>query len=104
MFGIGSTELIIILVVALLVLGPKKLPEIARTLGKGMAEFRRMSTDVKRTIEMEADRSEEAEKKKKVKQEIFPEENQAKKKDGASSDGSSAGSADSAKDQGENTT
>jgi sec-independent protein translocase protein TatB len=103
MFGIGSTELIIILVVALLVLGPKKLPEIARTLGKGMAEFRRMSTDVKRTIEMEADRSEEAEKKK-VKQETVPEETQAKGKDGASSGGSTAGSAESAKDQGENTT
>jgi sec-independent protein translocase protein TatB len=64
MFGIGSTELIVILIVALLVLGPKKLPEIAKSLGKGMAEFRRMSTDVKRTIEMEADRTEKEEKKK----------------------------------------
>jgi sec-independent protein translocase protein TatB len=78
MFGIGSTELIVILVVALLVLGPKKLPEIARSLGKGMAEFRRMSTDVKRTIEMESDRAEEEKKKKEVKEELLPEKEQAK--------------------------
>ena len=55
MFGIGSTELLVILVVALVVIGPSKLPEMAKTLGKAMGEFRRMSTDVKRTIEMEAD-------------------------------------------------
>jgi len=56
MFGIGSTELLVILVVALIVIGPSKLPEMARTLGKAMGEFRRMSSDVKRTIEMEADK------------------------------------------------
>ena len=39
MFGIGSTELLVILVVALLVLGPKNLPQIARTIGKAMGEF-----------------------------------------------------------------
>ncbi|HKK52624.1 MAG TPA: twin-arginine translocase TatA/TatE family subunit, partial [Myxococcota bacterium] len=43
MFGIGVTELGIILVVALLVFGPKRLPELARTLGRGMGEFRRAS-------------------------------------------------------------
>ncbi|MFW6324447.1 MAG: Sec-independent protein translocase protein TatB [Desulfovibrionales bacterium] len=72
MFGIGSTELLIILVVALLILGPKKLPEIARSLGKGMAEFRRMSNDVKRTIDMEVDRAEEEERTKKTKKEMYP--------------------------------
>ena len=46
MFGIGPTELVVILVVALLVLGPKRLPEIARSLGKGIAEFRRATADV----------------------------------------------------------
>lgn len=40
MFGIGWTEVLIILVVALLVLGPTKLPEIAKALGKGIREFR----------------------------------------------------------------
>jgi sec-independent protein translocase protein TatB len=59
MFGIGSTELLIILVVALIVIGPSKLPEIAKTLGRAMAEFRRVSSDVKRTIEMEVEKEEE---------------------------------------------
>lgn len=53
MFGIGTTEILLILVVALLVIGPTKLPEVARALGKGMAEFRKMSSDVKRTIDLE---------------------------------------------------
>lgn len=43
-------ELIVILVVALLVFGPAKLPELARSLGRGLAEFRRASTDIRRTL------------------------------------------------------
>ena len=50
MFGIGMPELLVILVVALVVLGPKRLPEIARSLGRGMAEFRRASNEFSRTI------------------------------------------------------
>ena len=50
MFGIGTGELLLILIVALLVLGPKRLPEIARSLGKGMAEFRRASSEFQRTL------------------------------------------------------
>jgi sec-independent protein translocase protein TatA len=49
-FGIGMPELLVILVVALIVLGPKRLPEIARSLGRGMAEFRRASNEFTRTI------------------------------------------------------
>ena len=48
MFGIGMTELMVILVIALLVLGPKRLPEMARSLGRGLAEFRRASNDLRR--------------------------------------------------------
>ena len=47
MFGIGMPELLLILAVALVVLGPKKLPELARALGKGMAEFRRATDELK---------------------------------------------------------
>ncbi|MFP4392289.1 MAG: Sec-independent protein translocase protein TatB [Desulfohalobiaceae bacterium] len=54
MFGIGTTEVLVILVVALLVIGPSKLPDVARALGKGLAEFKRMSSDVKRTIDLES--------------------------------------------------
>ncbi len=39
-FGIGLTEILIVLVVALLVFGPKRLPEMGRSLGKGMREFK----------------------------------------------------------------
>lgn len=54
MFGIGSTELLLILVVALIVLGPKSLAGVSRTLGKAMGEFRRVSTEFQRTLNMEA--------------------------------------------------
>jgi TatA/E family protein of Tat protein translocase len=54
MFGsIGMPELILIFVVALLVFGPKKLPELGKSLGRGLAEFKKASDDLKRTIEDE---------------------------------------------------
>ena len=53
MFGVGTSELLIIFLVALLVIGPSKLPEVARALGKALAEFRKVSTDVKRQIDLE---------------------------------------------------
>lgn len=59
MFGIGTTELLVILVVALIVVGPKKLPQIAKTLGKAMGEFKRVSTDLHRTINTEIERDEQ---------------------------------------------
>jgi sec-independent protein translocase protein TatB len=50
MFGIGMTELLVILVVALIVFGPTRLPELARSLGRAMGEFRRASTDLRQTF------------------------------------------------------
>jgi TatA/E family protein of Tat protein translocase len=55
MFGIGGWEMVVICVIALLVFGPKRLPELARTLGKGLAEFRRASSDLRRSIELDLD-------------------------------------------------
>lgn len=46
MFGIGMQELIIIAIIALLVVGPKKLPDLAKSLGKGFSEFKRAAEDV----------------------------------------------------------
>lgn len=53
MFGIGMTEMILIAALALIVLGPKKLPDLARSLGKGFAEFKRATNELKSTIDME---------------------------------------------------
>lgn len=53
MFGMSGTELIIILVLALLLLGPDKLPEVAKMLGKGMRDFQRATDDIKSTVESE---------------------------------------------------
>jgi len=51
MFGIGFQEMLIILVVALIVFGPKRLPDLARSLGKGLAEFKKASEEVRKGIE-----------------------------------------------------
>ncbi|HKD16258.1 MAG TPA: TatA/E family twin arginine-targeting protein translocase [Thermoanaerobaculia bacterium] len=51
--SIGMPELILIFVVALLVFGPKKLPELGKSLGRGLAEFKKASEELKKTIEDE---------------------------------------------------
>ena len=53
MFGIGMTEVLFILAIALIVLGPKKLPELAKTLGKAFGEFRRSVNDLKASVEID---------------------------------------------------
>ena len=51
--SLGSTELLFILVIALIFFGPRKLPQLARSMGKSLAEFRKASDDFKRTWERE---------------------------------------------------
>jgi sec-independent protein translocase protein TatA len=53
MGNLGMPEIIVIFVLALIVFGPRKLPEIGKSLGKGLAEFKKASNDLKRTWEEE---------------------------------------------------
>ena len=55
MGGLGWSEILIILVVALIIFGPRKLPELGKTLGNSLAQFRRASEDFKRTWEDEVE-------------------------------------------------
>lgn len=58
MFGIGMPELILIAVVALIVLGPQKLPELAKSMGKAMREFKKATSELKETLQIDEDVSE----------------------------------------------
>lgn len=53
MFNIGMPELILVFVIALIVFGPKRLPEIGRQIGKAMAMFKRATMDLKEALEQE---------------------------------------------------
>lgn len=83
MFGIGTSEFLVIIVVAVLVLGPEHLPRIMRTVTKVMSDIRRVSTDFQRTINLEANQEEwkqkqptakSVKKKKKIKPKPAPEQ------------------------------
>lgn len=60
MFGIGLSELIVIIIVALIFIGPDKLPQLARTLGKAFSEFRKAGEEVKKSFNEAAREEKEA--------------------------------------------
>jgi sec-independent protein translocase protein TatB len=81
MFNIGFPELLLILAVALLVVGPSKLPELARSIGKAFGQFKRVADDVRDTIDQEAaveEKTEEIEENKEEKKEIPPQGEESK--------------------------
>jgi len=55
MFGMGMPEILLILAIALIVLGPKKLPEVAKSLGRGIAEFKKATREFKENLEVDND-------------------------------------------------
>jgi sec-independent protein translocase protein TatB len=58
MFGIGMPELILIAVVALIVLGPKKLPDLAQSLGRALREFKKATSELKETLQVDGELTE----------------------------------------------
>lgn len=58
MFGIGTSEILIILLIALLVLGPNEIPKLAKSLGRGMRELERAKNELKDSIQFEMDEKE----------------------------------------------
>ncbi len=61
MFGIGTSEILIILLIALLVLGPNEIPKLAKSLGRGMRELERAKNELRDSIQFEMDEKETSE-------------------------------------------
>jgi sec-independent protein translocase protein TatA len=82
MFGIGTTELIIIMFIILLIFGAKKLPELAQGLGKGIREFKKASNEIQEELSVnkpeEPVQNYKAEKKEEQKDELKSEETEKK--------------------------
>jgi len=72
MFGIGMQEILVLLVIALVVIGPKKLPEMAKALGKGYGEFRRAFEDMRSSINVDMKTDEEKERLREIRERVQP--------------------------------
>jgi TatA/E family protein of Tat protein translocase len=59
LFNVGPTELLVVLIIALLVFGPKRLPEVGRTIGKSLREFRRATDEIKDEFRFDLDSADE---------------------------------------------
>jgi len=81
MFGLGIPELIVIFVIALVVFGPKKLPDLGKALGRGIAEFKKASQDMKDSIESEVRSVERSIEVDKIKAEVEAKETEQKVKE-----------------------
>ena len=53
MFGLGTGEILVVLIIALIVLGPKEIPKVAKTIGRGMRELQRAKDELKENIEFD---------------------------------------------------
>jgi Tat protein translocase TatB subunit len=84
MFGIGMQEILVLLVIALVVIGPKKLPEMAKALGKGYGEFRRAFEDMLSSINVDMKTEEEKERLREIQSRVEPPPESETPKDGAS--------------------
>lgn len=104
MFGIGPSEFVVIMIVAILVLGPEHLPKAVRTFNKVMSEFRKVSTDFQRTMNLEAHQEEAKSKAKTVAKKTAPapakdaSKTQASQKPSSDENLASAKSSDSVED------
>lgn len=90
MFGLGVPELIVIFVIALIVFGPKRLPDLGKSLGRGIAEFKKASQEVKDSIESEmrnAEQSIDLSKVEKAQQEIREKEKKESEVHGQGAEG-----------------
>jgi len=82
LFGIGMQELVIVLVLVLILFGPRRLPEIGRVIGKAVRELKRATQDFRETIEQEPPEEIRKEVEKKLSENISREEDEEKSKSG----------------------